>query len=368
MDPSFKIKEIRTWKTWLRRAVAWKTARYTKGDIEAAVIQITDENGLSGYGYVPAMLLEGESGPSAQILLNTVLKPIILRPEIAGVQPLIKELDMQLPLNFQLKFAVEEALLDLQGKQKGVPVYDLIGGLSRRDVPVMRILGLKSAKETAEEACSYIAKGYTHLKMKVGADETRDVECMQAVREAVGKDIIIAADANRSYAGEVRKAIRIINKLEKFGLDGMEQPVGRDDYKGMAFVRQRVSCPIFADEGVLTVADAVRYIDAEAMDVVSLKLWKVGGFTKAREIAALCRAHHIPCHIGSTPGSQLLEAGQLQFAASVPDLCMGAEIDMFTSFTEDPASGLEVKNGVLTVTDAPGLGINIDLSKATEVC
>ena len=118
---------------------------------------------------------------------------------------------------------------------------------------------------------------------------------------------------------------------------------------------------------MLTVADAVRFIEAEAMDVVSMKLWKVGGFTQAREIAVLCRANNIPRHIGSTPGSQLLEAGQVQFAASVSDLCMGAEIDMFDTFTEDPASGLEVKNGALTVTDAPELGIQVDLSKTTEV-
>jgi L-alanine-DL-glutamate epimerase-like enolase superfamily enzyme len=111
----------------------------------------------------------------------------------------------------------------------------------------------------------------------------------------------------------------------------------------------------------------MRLIEADAMDVVCIKLWKVGGFAKAREIASLCRVNGIGCHIGSTPGSQLLEAGQLQFAASIPDLVMGAEIGEFDEFSEDPCSGLEVKNGCLTVSDEPGLGVKLDLSNAVEM-
>lgn len=364
-DKEIRISEVRSWTATLKRDFVYQTARYTKKDIEIAVIQLTDDNGVSGYGVVPSMQLEGETGHSAQVLLHRVLKPIILRKDIVGIQPLMKEMDMQLPQNLQLKFAIEEALLDLQGKQLGVPVYNLIGGLSRREVPVMRILGLKSAKETAEEALRWVEKGYKHIKVKIGVDEKRDVEAIKAVREAVGDKIVLTADANRSYTP--MQAIRVINKMEKFKLDGIEQPVGRDDIRGMAFVRQHIGTPLMVDEGVLTPVDAMRLIEANAMDVVCIKLWKVGGFMKAREIASLCRVNGIGCHIGSTPSSQLLEAGQLQFAASIPDLIMGAEIGEFDEFTEDPCSGLEVKNGCLQVSNAPGLGVKVDLSNAREM-
>ena len=73
LSQTLKIKEVRTWRIVLRRAVPWKTARYTKGDIEATVVGLTDESGVTGYGYVPAMLLEGESAPSAEALLHGVL-------------------------------------------------------------------------------------------------------------------------------------------------------------------------------------------------------------------------------------------------------------------------------------------------------
>ena len=61
-----KIAEVRTWRTMLRRAIPWKTARYTKGDIDALIVGISDPDGNIGYGYAPAMFLEGESTPSAE--------------------------------------------------------------------------------------------------------------------------------------------------------------------------------------------------------------------------------------------------------------------------------------------------------------
>lgn len=360
-----KVAEVHTWRTVLRRSVPWKTARYTKGDIEATVVEISDECGASGYGYVPAMLLEGESGPSAEALLHSVLKPLIKRKDIVGIQPLMQDMDLALMHNLQLKFAIEEALLDLQGKKLGIPVYDLLGGLSRREVPVMRMLGIKSPKDTAAQARGFVDRGYTHIKLKIGLDETRDVEAMQAVREEVGNAIFMTADANRSYTP--MQAIRIINKMEKWKLDGIEQPLVREDVRGMTFVRQHIGTPMMVDEGVLTSADALRFIEADAIDVVCIKLWKVGGFMKAREIASLCNAANISCHIGSTAGSQLLEAGQLHFAASTLNLMGGAEIGEFEELAEDPASGLQIVDGVLKVSDAPGLGVAIDLSKAREI-
>jgi muconate cycloisomerase len=134
----------------------------------------------------------------------------------------------------------------------------------------------------------------------------------------------------------------------------------------MAFVRQHVEVPVMADEGVQTAADALRFLETGAMDAVSIKLWKMGGFYKAREIASVCSAANVGVHIGSTAGSQLLEAAQLHFAASIPDLMAGAEIGEFESLSDDPASGLMLTDGALRVPAAPGLGVEIDPSKLRE--
>jgi L-alanine-DL-glutamate epimerase-like enolase superfamily enzyme len=359
-----KIEEVRTWRTILRRSVPWKTARYTKGDIEATIVGITDEDGVVGYGYVPAMFLEGESAPSAEALLYVVLKPTIKRQDLAGIQPLMKEMDLALAHNHQLKFAVEMALLDLQAKKLRTPLYNLLGGLCYPEVPVMRMVGLKPPKETAEEARSLVERGFTYIKLKIGLDEKRDVESMRAVRETVGDEIFISVDANRSYTA--MQAVKVINKMEEWNLGVVEQPVRADDIRGMAFVRQHIRTPLMADEGVLTSADALRLIEAGAIDAVSIKLWKVGGFHKAKEIASVCNAANVSCHVASTPGSQLMEAGQLHFAASTLNMMGGAEIGEFEGLLDDPASGLVVTKGCLQIPKVPGLGVEVDLRNARE--
>ena len=120
----------------------------------------------------------------------------------------------------------------------------------------MRMLGIKTPGETAEEARSLVGRGYTHIKLKVGLDEKRDVETMRIVRETVGDEIFISADANRSYTP--MEAVKVITQLEKWRLDAIEQPVRADDIRGMAFIRQHIRTPLMADEGVLTSADALR--------------------------------------------------------------------------------------------------------------
>jgi len=121
-----------------------------------------------------------------------------------------------------------------------------------------------------------------------------------------------------------------------------------------------------ADEGVRTPAEAARLIEAGAIDAVSIKLWNVGGFMRGKEIAAVCNANNCFCHIATTPGSQIMEAGQLHFAASTPNMFAGVELAEFAALLDDPGSGLEIVKGTLKVPMGAGLGIDIDLSKAVE--
>src|ERR1043166_6357331 len=86
-----KVESVRSWRATLRRAVAWKTARYTKGDIEATVVGVTDEAGNTGYGYMPAMLIVGESPVTAEALLHTAIAPLLKGEEIGGGPDLMKK-------------------------------------------------------------------------------------------------------------------------------------------------------------------------------------------------------------------------------------------------------------------------------------
>jgi len=361
---NINIKSVQTWRAVLRRAVAWKTARYTKGDIEATVVGITDTDGIVGYGYMPSMSIVGESPLSSESLIQALLVPVMKGRSFVGIQPVLREVEQVLGGNFQTKFAIEEALWDLFAKRLQTPLVNLIGGACRLEVPVMRMLGLKPPQETAAEAKALVDRGYRHVKVKIGVDEKRDLETVRQVRDTIGEDVFLSADANQAYAP--MEAVRVLRQLENANLGLVEQPVRRDDVRGMAFVRQNVSVPIMADEGIETATDALRHIEAGAMDAVSIKLWKMGGLYRGRDIASVCNAANVRVHVGSTAGSQLLEAIQLHFCASLPDLFGGAEISEFESLTDDPASGLVVENGALRVPSVPGLGVMIDHNKLRE--
>ena len=361
---SINIKSVQTWRAVLRRAVAWKTARYTKGDIEATVVGIADTDGTVGYGYMPSMSIVGESPLSSESLIQALLVPVMKGRSFVGIQPVLREVEQVLGGNFQTKFAIEEALWDLFAKRLQTPLVNLIGGACRLEVPVMRMLGLKPPQETAAEAKALVDRGYRHVKVKIGVDKKRDLETVRRVRDTIGEDVFLSADANQAYAP--MEAVRVLRQLENANLGLVEQPVRRDDVRGMAFVRQNVSVPIMADEGIETATDALRHIEAGAMDAVSIKLWKMGGLYRGRDIASVCNAANVRVHVGSTAGSQLLEAIQLHFCASLPDLFGGAEISEFESLTDDPASGLVVENGALRVPSVPGLGVMIDHNKLRE--
>ena len=142
---SFSIKSVQTWRAVLQRAVAWKTARYTKGDIEATVVGITDADGTVGYGYMPSMSIVGESPLSSESLIQTLLVPVMKDRSFVGIQPVLREVEQVLGANFQTKFAIEEALWDLVAKKLKTPLVNLIGGACRSEVPVMRMLGLEAS-------------------------------------------------------------------------------------------------------------------------------------------------------------------------------------------------------------------------------
>jgi muconate cycloisomerase len=187
------------------------------------------------------------------------------------------------------------------------------------------------------------------------------VERVQRVREAVGPEVILAVDFNQACS--VKQAIQRIEKMAPYDIALVEQPVKAANIRGMAIVKKSVGARIMADESVNTIEDAMRVIDAEAADVISLKLPKMGGLLKARKVAALCEAAGVEYLVGTTPGSRLVDAANVHLAASLKDLTLPCEIGEFERMADDPCAGLEIVDGFLSPPNRPGLGIEVDLKR-----
>jgi len=356
---TLQLVALTTWRVRLTRASAYTTARIRGSTtLEATIVALEHEDGTVGYGYVPGMVLLGETAATAEALLHQVVAPLLLGQPLPGARAAGVRLGSALGFAPQVKFAVEQALLDLQGKLLGVPAHVLLGGRVRREVPVMRLVGILPPTETARTVAALAERGHRYAKLKVGLDVERDVAAVRAVRAAVGPQFQLVVDANGSFTPKA--AIAFVRAIESYGIYLVEQPVRADDLRGMAQVRQAIAPELMADEGILTATDAWRWIEAGAVDAISVKLWKQGSLAESERIAALCAAANVRCHIGATASSRLLEAAQATFAACQPHITDGAEIAEFEDLAGDPAHGLEVVDGAIRLSDAPGFGVEVD--------
>jgi o-succinylbenzoate synthase len=257
----------------------------------------------------------------------------------------------------QARAAVEMARLDLDARRDGRPV----GEPGADAIPVNRTLSAGPPEEAAARAAEGVQAGYSCFKLKVGLpdDEVR----VAAVREAIGSWPALRIDANGAWS--VDEAIASIRKLERFDLQFVEQPCRT--LEELAEVRARVSAPIAADESVASAEDVVRAVEAEACDVVNVKLAPSGGFEAAREALRTAVEHGIAPFLSSTLDGPWGIAAALQLAAS-ERLSLACGLATLELFDAELAHAIPPpKTGLLAVPPGPGLGVEPTGSALGEV-
>ncbi len=248
---------------------------------------------------------------------------------------------------------VELALWDLAGKARGLPVYDLLGGLCR---PRLRayasLLRYSSPDDVARVAAKAVASGATAVKL-----HQIDLPSIAAAREAIGPDVELMVDTNCPWT--VEEAIRMGRQLERFDLRWLEEPVWPpEDYAGLARVRSAIRIPIACGENDATVFGFKAILDAGAADVVQPSMTKAGGLSEMKKIATLAAASGVTC----VPHSYYFGPGlaaTLHLIAATPGV----------PYVEFPPGELAAPlltapircvDGFVGVPDAPGLGADPD--------
>jgi L-alanine-DL-glutamate epimerase-like enolase superfamily enzyme len=208
----------------------------------------------------------------------------------------------------------------------------------------------------AEDAVKAVKKGFKALKVKVGVDPIEDVERVKMIRDAVGSDMQIRIDANQGWTP--RQALEALNKMKKFNIQFAEQPVPAENLKGLIEVRKNSPIPIMADESVHSPEDALRLIQAEAIDFISIKLMKSGGILKGRKIAAIAEAAGIPCMIGCMGESEIGIAAGAHLAAAVKNIQYAdLDSDLLLKDKLVRKGGTKVKDSMRIFPRQYGLGI-----------
>jgi L-alanine-DL-glutamate epimerase-like enolase superfamily enzyme len=325
------------------------------------LIAIETDEGITGWGEATVVpLWSGESQGGALALLQDYVAPLL-----KGRSP--DEIDFQEIDNIALdnpftKAAVEMALLDLIGKQKGKPIYELLGGAKNPlQVPIKFSIGLREPEDTAAIAAGKIKEGFTAIKIKVGPDPEKDLRRVAAVREAIGAKTKLNVDVNGGWS--VEQAIREIPRYKPFNLEYVEQPTPRWDIDGMARVKAAVDVPIMADESVFSVWQAEQVIAKRAADLISIYPGKNGGIRKSQKICHLAENAGIGCHLGSNLEWDIGTAAMCHVAAACPNVHFSKfPVDILGPLyyaVHPKEKPIRFENGCVIVPQGPGLGIEI---------
>jgi L-alanine-DL-glutamate epimerase-like enolase superfamily enzyme len=263
--------------------------------------------------------------------------------------------------------AIDIALWDLKGKALGQPVWRLLGGAWRRELPFYASIG-GNGQRTVDEVCrvveGWLALGPAQVKIRFDADKTaRDVDLAgdiakaRAVRKLVGDDFALAFDANNGYS--VQGAIRVGRALEELGYVWFEEPVQHYHVESVAKVAAALDIAVSAGEQEYTLQGIKRLIEA-GVDIVQPDIVKTGGFTGLADMAALARAHGVDLVPHQTQPS-IGHTANLHFVASLTHSHHPAEYngprDVQDVVFKTPVRPVR---GTFALSEAPGLGLELN--------
>jgi L-rhamnonate dehydratase len=265
--------------------------------------------------------------------------------------------------------AVDIALWDLLGKSAKQPVFRLLGGRTKTRTPVYASRLYSGAlDELAAEAKRYKDEGYRAMKLRFGwgpahgaSGMQRNVELVRTVRETVGDEIDVMADAYMGWTLDYAK--RMLPLLEPFHLRWLEEPVIPDDIHGYAELKSYGKIPIAGGEHEFTLFGFRELLEARAVDYIQFDTNRVGGITQARKIAALAEAYFVPVipHAGQMHNYHIVMASlnspMAEYFPNV-DVQVGNELFWYI-FDGEP----KAKDGYLDLDDSvPGLGLSVKKS------
>lgn len=321
---------------------------------DSTIVGVETACGLVGYGevcplgpfYLPAYAEGVRAG----------LKE--LGPHLIGFDPrelgkLNHRMDAALKGHPYVKSGIDIACWDILGKATGLPVCVLMGGRFGESVRLYRAISQLPPDEMARNVASYRAQGYTRFQLKVGGDPDQDILRIRQARAILEPTDRLVADANTGWTQhEAMRVVRAVSDLDVY----IEQPCLT--YEECLSVRQHTNNPFVLDENVDGLDMLLRAKADLAMDVVNLKISKLGGLTKTKQIRDLCVSMGIAMTLEDSWGGDITTAAIAHLAHSTPEEFRFTSTDFNSYVTVSNATGApQREQGVMRASTAPGLGI-----------
>jgi L-alanine-DL-glutamate epimerase-like enolase superfamily enzyme len=345
---------------------AWDPAAAYKSFPLALVRLYTDEGQIGSAIELTPQHVMGVSG--SQI---SYLKSVVIGADPFAVERILKKLRYAAFVGPK-PWAIEIALWDVIGQACGQPVYKLLGGYQNRVRAYVSTMQLKSPEEHAEDALGFVAEGFTAIKLRAHrADPEDDLRVVRAVRDAVGDRMEIMVDANQAWATEppfwsFRTALKMARELDELGVVWLEEPLAKDDLKGLAELARQVAIPIAGGELEWGLHRFRDFVENDVYDIVQPDPHWCGGILECRKISALAEAASKQCilHTGGMGGPWV--AANLQATGALPNC------PYFEYLLERPAWTPELRDvflsepikispdGFIDIPEGPGMGVELN--------
>jgi len=343
----------------------------------AHLVEVQTDQGITGWGEC--------FGPGNVALANKAIVERVIAPLVAGDNPLDRERlwhkiynllrdHGQKGMPIQALSGVDIALWDLAGKALGAPLYQLIGGRCREEIPVYGY-GLMLRREKtvdglaqsfAEEAAGLEAQGFGAVKMKVGLGRETDVRLAQAVRAALADSTRLMVDANHCYTAA--DALYVGRALEELGVYWFEEPVAPEDRDGYRYLRGKLDLNIAGGEAEFTRWGWRDLLRGNCLDIAQPEVCGLGGISEYLKVLALAHSEFVPVanHVW---GSAVAVAVNLHLLTAMPDLPGGLhpwtpllEYDTTPNLFRDELAPLDLARqiqdtGHARAPESPGIGV-----------
>src|SRR3954454_23266376 len=321
---------------------------------DSTIVGVETDTGVTGWGEVcplgPFYLPAYAEGVRAGLRE--------LAPHLIGLDPreltkLNHRMDAALKGHPYVKSGIDIACWDILGQAAGLPVCTLLGGRFGESVRLYRAISQESPDAMAKRVAGYRAEGYTRFQLKVGGDPDVDMERIRAVRAMLQPADRLVADANTGWTQhEAMRVVRAVKDVDVY----IEQPcLG---YEECLSVRRHTDHPFVLDENIDSL-DMLLTAKADlAMDVVNLKISKLGGLTKTRQARDLCASMGIAMTLEDSWGGDITTAAIAHLAHSTPTEFLFTATDFNSYVTVSTAEGApERRKGRMAASKSPGLGI-----------
>lgn len=335
----------------------------TQDKRHVTIIAVSDSTGLAGYGECVSMedpLYTEEFMDASIIAMKKYFIPLVLNADITHPDD-VSDVLKGFKRNNMGKAGLEGAVWDLYAKQQGKPLHQLLGG-QKSKVEVGVSLGLEPTDEAVVARVSEkVYEGYKRIKVKIKPG--RDVELLRKIREE-HPDIPLMADANSAYTLD---DIDVLKAMDEFDLMMIEQPLADNDLIEHSLLQEQITTPICLDESIDSYKAAQDAIHLNACKIFNLKIGRVGGITESLKIHELALKHNIPMWCGGMLESGVGRMHNIAITTlnsfSIPGDTSSSNRYWHRDIIAPPVVAID---GVVQVSDAPGIGADIDWAALRE--